>query len=418
MAKFVDVLDLSDLGVQDYSTFTLKSNPFPSMGLPDDIPATMADRKEIILRFKSALADCVNTGNSSVTVLTGDYGSGKTHLLRYFKYKVNDQLFHLTSKNRVLAIYVKSVGISVVNLFKYFMDDVSRYFLADIAIKEINNYLAQQDETKIKSYIYDKELKTKYNKKTKLDEYLRGSRFYDLFKDIRKEVFAKISSDDFVYALLHLAHPDYSQIAWRWFLCEDLEKDSRKMILLDNNITERQQVLDIFNGVISLLLQSGLKSIVVLIDEFENITQISKTARDRYFDDIRHLLDENRKGVCFVIASTYTGFDAVTQSQSALTRRFARDYKLEKFDLDNINELIKQYLALYRLQNSGLEQKVKTLTDTSVDIYPFTNKAINLIFEKTTGVVHYIIDVCRESIELAIQSNSTVIDEKIIEKIK
>ena len=418
MAKFVDNLDLRDLGVQDYSDFSLESNPFPSMGLPDDVPVTMADRKEILVRFKSALADCVNAGNSSVTVLTGDYGSGKTHLLKYFKYRVNDQLYHSNSKNKVLSIYVKSVGISVVNLFKYFMDDVGRYFLANIAIKEISKYLEQLDDDKIKSYIYAKELKTKDFKSVKLDEYLRGSRFYDLFKEIRKSSFDKISNDDFVYALLHLAHPDYSQIAWRWFLSEDLEKESRKMILIDNNITDRQQVLDIFNDVLSLILQTGLKSLVILVDEFENITNISKTGRDRYIDDIRHLIDENKKGICFVIATTYTGFNAVMESDSALTRRFARGYKLEKFNLDDIKELIKQYLQIYRLEDSDLQEKVKKHSDTSIDIYPFTNNAIKLIHEKTNGVVHYVIDTCRESIELAIQSKSQLVDDKIIEQIK
>jgi type II secretory pathway predicted ATPase ExeA len=409
-------LDLRDLSKLNYSKLGLSSNPFPSMALPDEIPSIIADRKEILEKFHNSLRDCVSTGNTHLTVLTGDYGSGKSHTLKYLKYEVNRQLLQ-SNENKVIAIYVKSIGLEISDFYKYFIDDLGRQFLTQIAEKIIKQYLGSISEDARKKYVYAPELKKKDLSKVKLEEYLRGSQFYDVFRQIRNNVLSEISNNDLVFGLLHLAHPDYAPIAWRWMLGEDVDKDSRKAILIDKKIDDKIQIQNIFTDIISLLLNfEKIKGVVILIDEFENVTNISKITRDRYFDEIRHMLDENRKGIYYVVATTLTGLDAVVKSSSALSRRFSRDLPLKKFGIDDIHELIKNYLSLYRLKDFDIDSKI-TSGEISKKYYPFTNSAMSLIDECTLGVVHNIIDVCRDAVEIAAHEEKEIIDKDTIESV-
>ena len=152
-------LTLSDLTKLSYDNFLLSKNPFPTIEVPGGIPLTTADRTEILDHFKQALSKTVFDNLSTTTVLIGDYGSGKSHLLRYFKYVVNSEL--LTSENKVLAVYVKSVGRSFRDLYQYFIDDLGRDFLIDLAREIIKLYFEKIGNDGIRGFVYDSDLKTK-----------------------------------------------------------------------------------------------------------------------------------------------------------------------------------------------------------------------------------------------------------------
>ncbi len=139
-------LRLADLSKINYSKFLILNNPFPTVAVPGAIPLTTADRKDILEHFRRTLSTTVFDNLSSTTVLIGEYGSGKTHLLKYFQYVVNKEL--LNSKNRVLAIYVKSVGRNFRDLYLYFIDDVGRELLKKFAIELIDYIFLKLEITK------------------------------------------------------------------------------------------------------------------------------------------------------------------------------------------------------------------------------------------------------------------------------
>lgn len=410
-------LDLSELTKVDYSPFFLTRNPFPAIGIPSEGPLITADRQQILNRFKEALRQTIFEDKTSITVLTGDYGSGKSHLLKYLKYRVNTQL--LTSGNQAFAIYVKSVGRSFKDMYLYFIDDIGRDFLTDQALKLIRSYLKNIGDAGARKYVYEKELSKKPDLiSINVEQILEGSRFCDLFHDIRKTL-AGIRNSNVIYALLSLAHPNYAPVAWRWFLGESLTKDEKGLILVDDTIDDAADAQDAFRSIIAILRKSGIRAIVLLIDEFERFTLVPKQSRDQYMDDIRHFIDDNPSGNCLVIAVTPTAYKWLNEVPNALTRRLSgAEFELSFFNEDETKELIARYIQTARKENANLSLVIKDRPNISPALYPFTNDGVKRIDERAKGLVSAIINLCRDSMDAAIQSNSKVIDSRIIDSAK
>jgi len=405
-------LDLSGLARINYSRYFLKANPFPAMGIPEEVPLTTADRKEIIDRFREDLRRTIFEGKSSVIVVTGDYGAGKSHLLKYCKYRVNTQL--LTSTNKSIAVYIKSAGRNFKDLYLYFIDDIGRDFLTNYAVGIIKSYV-EKNESKMREYLYDKTLQ----QVTRLasvdtDRLLKGMQFYDFLHDLAGTY--EGPRNFIMNALLCLAHPDYSSIAWQWFVGEKLSSDEKQMIKVDDSIEDAKDAQKAFGAMIRLFRQFGFMAIVLLMDEFEKFTLIPKNRRDEYMDEIRHFLDENPSGICYMIGVTPTAYKTLTETPSALTRRLSgTEFELRFFKLQDVEELVSRYIQIGRMENANLESVVRKHPNTTPFIYPFTDDALRRIDQRSKGLVSSIVKLCRESIEIGIESKSEVIDRRIID---
>ena len=89
---------------KDYSKAFLKQNPFPSTALPEENPRITADRKNAIEKFVHIINNVRHKGESTVAVFIGDYGSGKSHILRVFNTNVLEKLF-ISEKNVINVKY-------------------------------------------------------------------------------------------------------------------------------------------------------------------------------------------------------------------------------------------------------------------------------------------------------------------------
>ena len=77
--------------VLDYGRYGLSCNPFPYAGIPREEPVFCANREKELY----TIAEVINFSfgrSSSHLALIGSYGNGKTHILRYVKGQVNNQL--------------------------------------------------------------------------------------------------------------------------------------------------------------------------------------------------------------------------------------------------------------------------------------------------------------------------------------
>ncbi len=414
--KYEEPLDLSGLSKADYRSLYLRMNPFPALGIPEEVPTTTADRRDIMELFRNLLRTTLFEGKSTIAVLTGDYGAGKSHLLKFFKHRVNTQL--LTSKNKALAIYIKSVGRDFSDLYLYLIDDLGRDFMTNYAIQLIRSYLSKLGESKARKYVIQGPLiKEGMSVAGNIEEFLRNSQFLDLFHDIQAS-FKSVKNSDPVQALLMLAHPDYSSVAWRWFLGENLSKEEREFLIVERNIESQQDAQTMLHSMIGLLNESGITAVVLLIDEFEKFTLIPKLSRDRYMDDLRHFIDDNPHGVCMVIGVTPTAYQTLNEVPSALTRRLKGNEKeLSFFKIDDVEELITNYLRLGRLEKADMSSVISKYPETTADLYPFTKDSIKRIDEISKGLVSTIVNLCRQAIEKAVDEKLPVIDSNTINQV-
>lgn len=407
-------LDLAGLSKIDYSRFHLVFNPFPAVGIPEEIPATTADRAEILDRFKEVLRQGLFQNRSTVTVLTGEYGAGKSHLLKYLKYRINTQL--LTSKDRALGVYVKSVGRGFRDLYLYFIDDVGRDFLTGCSAELIRSYLVKADEDGSR-YIYDRSLAGKHPLSKGVEEFLKIARFKDLFHNIAKS-YEVVRNKDVLKSFLTLAHPDYAPVAWRWLIGERLDKAEQELLDVEGNIEDSKEAQSALQAIVSLFLASGIKSVALLLDEFENFTLIPRISRERYMDDVRHFIDDNPAGIALIIAATPFAYKELSDPPSALTRRLAGNaFELKFFNQSDIEELITRYLQIGRRYKAVPSSTLEGHPQTTPEIYPFTKDGIKRIDERTRGLVSSVVNVCRESIDKATTSQG-LIDAKFIDSVK
>jgi len=395
---FRGVIDLSRLRVRDYPKCFLKINPFPSTAVPEEVPLITVDRERIIRHFQDTVAHLFHDGGSTVTVLVGGYGSGKSHMLRVFKHSVNSQLLHL--EESMLAVYIRSPGRNILDFFFNLIEDIGRSMLTDYSRNVIKEYLVRNWK-EYKRHFYDNEILQKFEEnEIEIDQLLRVSRIYDLMSEIRSEHFSNIRSSDLISAFLFLSHPDYSSIAWRWFLGEKLSREEKKSIMVDTLITDVKEAYAVLKQFINLLHSLGIKSLVLLIDELEKIMLIPGLLRSQYQDDLRHLIDDHPKGVGFFFAIAAAQWEALSREPTALQRRLAGNiFVLDKFDEERVKNLIRGYIGLNRTNDFSEEKAKIRFPQCPPDLCPFTEESVNVIYEKTEGIVSSVIILCRRSLD-------------------
>jgi len=246
------LIDLSELKPRNYETFFLKRNPFPGIGVPSDTIPFTVDREDIKKRFTETIAELQTNETGLITVLIGDYGSGKSHLLKLFKQSVNAYL--LSQDPAILAVYIKSPGDDFGEFFTQFIDDIGRSLLTAYSQEVFREYFISHRSDALKHFPSE-ELKTIFNENTyEIGDMVRKSRYLDVFREIKREKFSDIGSNDLIYAFLSLSHPDLSTRAWKWFLMDKIDKkDYRDHLMIEGPIDNEKVAYAIFKNFTKLL---------------------------------------------------------------------------------------------------------------------------------------------------------------------
>lgn len=392
---------------QDFKKFRLKMNPFPVLAVPNDTPVFIADRESLLDNFRTELSALRNNEDTVITVISGDYGTGKSHLFKYIKYQVNLQL--RSSSKPTLAVYIKKIGRNFKDFYSYFIDDVGSEIFTNLALELILSYLTNH-KSKVDSYIIDTTKKINEIKRSNIPDFLRNSTFKDLFYDMKQE--HRTVHPDLLSALLHLAHPDYFMTSWRWLLGEKLSKEDMKSINVQSTIDDEYIARVILQNIINFIIIQKEMFLVILIDEFEFFTSLPNIARNRFADDLREFIDVNKKKIFLIIASTPSGIHFIKENYTALERRlFTNMQDLGQFETDDVKELIILYL-----KNARIDESMNTDNIIKDELFPFTDDAIIEIYEKTKGNIAAILVSCRQLISKLQQSNEAIIDQNFIKK--
>jgi len=383
---------------RNYEEFFLKRNPFPAIGVPSSDILITVDRNTEIERFRNVISELLDYGTAIITVLVGEYGSGKSHLLKVFKSSINAQF--LSQDNGALAAYVKSPGEDFRNFFLAFIEDVGRSPLTQYSEEVVRGYL-EKNKKEAESYIYSEEARKTFRKGDyDIGKLLQSCTHIDLFKKIKAEHFPDVSAGDLVYAFLTLSHPDHSSKAWRWFLGEHLDKEEKASASIEMTIDDDEIAYAMFQSFVILLKAIGITSLVIAVDELEKITFIHASKRVTYQDFLRRMIDDHTKNLCFYFAIAPRQWTELTKEPTALVRRLAGNwYLLENFDRDYTKELIEKYLYSARLEGFSSRDAKSKFGDCEPSLCPFTNESVDAVQKLSGGLVSSIILICRKLLE-------------------
>lgn len=393
---------------RDYRDLLLEGNPFPASAISGERPMLNVDRESIVHHFEETIFSLSNSTRPSVTTIVGDYGDGKTHLLRLFKYNINSQLFDLNNtENNTLGIYVRTPGKNFSEFFAEVIEDIGRSLLETISLKILHAYI-KTNKNEIKKLAINEFNEIESN--IDLEIYLRNSQVLDLFKNIKQKEFSEIQEPDIVYALLFLAHPDYSSLAWRWFLGEKLTSDEIKRLLISSSIDKKEQAYKQFKNLLNILKIVGIKNIVFLVDELERIVLIPGLQKAQYHDTIRHMIDDSPSGTAYFFAVAPKQWNEITDENSALARRISENtMRLNAFSPQQIRELISGYIDMYRIE----EDKSKLSSffkNCPAEIAPFTEESITKIYDATQGNVFANLVLARKLIDYKLDNLHKVME--------
>lgn len=405
------LIDLRRAKARNYDRFYLKRNPFPAIGIPEETLLITADREAVIKRFQNVITELLDSDQSIITVMVGEYGSGKSHLLKLFKKSVDAQLL---SSEKTMAVYIKSPGEDFSYFFYGFVDNVGLELLKQISVAYISEKLAS--DKKLQKHLTDSKVMEGFLAgKVRFEEMITKSFFPDLINDIEETYFSDIERD-LAQAFLSFANPKMSSIAWRWILGESLDKDEKELLDVSASI-DSSGTYELFCDLVKLLHKAGIKNMVILVDELEKITLLSKTRKGQYQDDLRRLIDDHPTNVCFYFAIAPAQWQDLTREPTALVRRLKGNWHLlEDFKENDTKELVEKYLFSARIDLYPVNDIRGKYRSLETSMFPFTKEAIEIINKEAKGVVSDVLLICRRSLELLADfSQYEIIDSKVVQ---
>jgi hypothetical protein len=415
-------LDLSRLTQRDYGRFLLGGNPFPSIAVAEENPILLVDRKPVMDAIKDTITACYTSGKSRTMVIQGVYGSGKSHVLRYTKSRINSQLGS-SKERKTVAVYVESPLSSFRGLYSEILEDLGEDFVRALAYGMVAKFVNSGDgalEGIVIPQDSDGTLKNKIRTGLNSDpSYFndlisRGLvRHLDLFNRMVKAYSQEFKVTDYFKVFLRMTDPVVESASWQWLTGEELNRHERDILDVQGSL-EEERGLDAFHDLKRILALNGYPMIFILQDELEKITELHFSLKSRYFDDLRHFVDANTDGMCLIACVTPAGFSELEASGHPLYRRLlASNFTLVPFDTSLTEELIKAYVLLSRqeyLRSTGktpedLSREI-TARNGDPDLYPFDRAVIDPIRDASLGNIGEILTNCRKLIDSACDDSS------------
>jgi hypothetical protein len=405
------LIDLSKTKARNYESYYLKRNPFPAIGIPEETLLITADREAVIKRFQNVIREVLDTGGSIVTVMVGEYGSGKSHLLKLFKKSVDTQLLH---SEGTMAVYVKSPGEDFSYFLFGFIDNIGFELLTQLT----KGYLISRllSNANLHQYIIDaNRWKAFVKKEIRFEDVISKIRILDLFNQLKKTDFTGIDTD-LSHVFLSLADPRIQQISWRWLIGETLDKEEQELLGVDSSI-DQKRAYKTFLDIVKILKIVGIKNLVILVDELEKITLLGKQKEAKYQDDLRKLIDDHPENMCFYFAIAPKQWQDLTREPTALVRRLKGNWHLlEDFGEKETRELVEKYLFSVRIDLYTGEKVRSSYPDIEPSLYPFTKDALTLVRTETKGVVSDILLFCRKALELLCDSKEDIVTRELAQR--
>ena len=394
---------------RSYERYSLKKNPFPYAGIPEENPAFCADRERELEAIAETISLCL--GNSSTHIaLIGGYGNGKTHTLRYIKSQVNHQL-NGNNGVRAIAGYVITPGHSLVDTYRNFMQDLGRNFFIQLAwefLGKLSILRINQGDREFRNLREDiKESLVK--NPSEIREHVEDGTILvsPLMKAARKAILRLVKNVDVANGFLQLLADETTLLAWKWLSGEPILYEQRRQLGIVSPVDNDDRALSVFQDVRNIMRELGYQLVCMLIDEFELVEILHYQQKQRFLNSIRHLIDLNPSGLCLIISCTPEVWKNIVMEYHAFSERIFREIILKPLSQETIQGLIEEYLDFHRTDPIKEHDS----------IYPFTEKAISNILQVSQGNMRRVLALCNMAIDLGIKQNDEWITPQTIKQV-
>lgn len=371
---------------RNYSILGLKFNPFPPAAIPRfvSLPPLNVEYRETIENFILATYGSdgsIEPGEYAGLTIAGEYGMGKSHLMLYLKTLI-DELSKSTEKEssfsavtcfidrpeddprKVIHKIIEQIGLDT--LRKY----VWAILIDDFESEGMETFLrtTRSSQTSLNSYaasewdqLFNEPVKSNYLEFLNIFDNMGGDekRLQEKAREIinKKIVFDETLADRYLGLLFKSKKTDTSWEVLAGYI------NSREL--------QRKEVI-FLNSIVSILKLNGFALLYVFVDEFEDISKLTRVKRTDYLLTLNTLINNQRKWAV-IVSLTYETLRFIREDATPLYDRLVTYIiRLEPLNLKSATNLLVNYLNISRSSSS----------DT---IFPFTEDLINNILKVSKG---------------------------------
>lgn len=377
---------------QDYSKFGLKENPFPYSGVPDATPSFYIGQKTVLDAVNTTISSTIFSGRSNHLIITGSYGNGKSHTLKFIKSHLSKQIWEKLHVSCTVG-YIAQPGDTFLDIYRDFMYDLGFSFFQTQAQEYLGSIASQlSKEGKIKVTVPPSRGWAMIDKGDIL--------LSDVVPAATMRLNERIKFMDFTRAFLNLVYDENAMYSWEWLNGEGLEYNIRKEQQLTRNLTAKH-ALRSFQALKDLISELGHSPLLILIDEFEHIASLQARTRQNMLNSLRHLMDMNPEGLCMILACAPEVWQSLIAEYHAFSERIGKESILKPLEVDNLKFLMKAYLNTQRLKKSE-------------SLFPFTDGALNEIHIAGQGNIRRIITLSSQALDHSLREGKREISDEVI----
>ena len=371
---------------RDYSMYGLEKNPFPYSPVPDEDPEVYCGQKHVAATVSETASTLLGTGKSKHLVITGKYGNGKSHTLKYARSLVRD-------REDVVVGYVAQPGEGFLDIYHEYIYDIGFERLQEIAYEFLASITRNETDSnpvgasEMESLIDDGEVL--------LSEIVPVA--VQRLSDITK--FA-----DFARAIVHMVYEDTNLYAWQWLTAEGIRYEQRKEMEIHSALDDDTMGVRAFTSFKNLLLELGYTGVFVFVDEFEAIARLSPKNKQATLNSIRHLMDQNGSGLSLLFACAPEVWQDVMSEYHAFSERIGNEVALQPLTEDDLTELVGKYLATARNGES-----------TAID--PFEQECLDLIHQRAQGNIRQVLSMCGQVLDRGVTEQRESISKDVLDRV-
>jgi type II secretory pathway predicted ATPase ExeA len=371
---------------RDYTQYDLEENPFPYSPVPADDPELYCGQDQATRAVEDTVSTVLSTGKSKHLVVTGKYGNGKSHTLKYTRSLVRD-------REDVVVGYVAQPGEGFLDIYHEFMYDIgfdgverlAYEFLALVAKEETDhNPIGAQAMERL---IDEGDILLSELVPTAVQR----------LNDIAK--FA-----DFARAIVHMIYEDTNLYAWQWITAEGLRYEQRKEMEIHSSLDDDMMGVRAFTAFKNMLLELGYTGVFVFVDEFESIARLKSKQKQSTLNSIRHLMDRNASGLCMLFACAPEVWQDVMSEYHAFSERIGQEVPLRPLTEEHMQDLVAGYLNTARPNGT-----------TTID--PFTEESLSVILQRSQGNIRQVLSVCSRVLDEAVDEERRRIDAELVQDV-
>ena len=339
-----DLLKLTQEKQNPYEQYFLLKNPFPGKR---EVNAKVVSNQEVA---KDAFIEKLKVFGQGIEDLTiqGINGAGKTSILKYFEYYVDEARKRNYLEKKIFSIYAaiteedySSLHSNIVSeLLGKTLFDVSNAFTIKNSQNDANKNPYKDDNTVLKNIL-------------------------------------TLASSSNLFSKWSVNHADAFK---SWLIGNKLNPAERKLLGNTKDIPNVSIAIRYLKDYIDIAKNLGIcDGIVILLDEFEYIfTDLTKAKQSRFVSDIRHLLDVMSSELILVVATTPENQDL--EKYPALKRRLGNPVNLSPIlNFDEAVIYAKDYLK-YGKEQYFLEKEDPINENEVTNLNPLSEDIIREVF--------------------------------------